>query len=76
MDTQTLATESTRLEACPVWLINEDGEPEPCGGLLRATLTRSVVGDDYGSWPTYSVSFPCGHTFEDMSTSLRHADEV
>lgn len=78
---ETLSTIETVLDTCPVYVAtmrsgDVDYEYEPCGQSLVVVSTRSVIGDDYGSWAEVSVSFTCGHTLSDMQSSLRHADEV
>lgn len=66
-----LKTEATEIVACPVLIEGEDG-PENCGWRLVTIVTKTIRGDDYGSWAEYSVSFACGHSFDDMRKSLRY----
>lgn len=76
MDIATLASDNATIAKCPTFVVGPDDLPMPCDAPLHVTLTREVIGDDYGSWSTYSVGFECGHSFADMESSLRHADEI
>lgn len=76
MNIQTLAADSRTLTTCPTFVIGDDELPVECGAEIRVVARREVVGDDYGSWSVFDVSFECGHTLADMQKSLRHADEI
>ena len=73
---ETLSTSAQTLTRCPAFVIGDDGLPIACDAELRVIATAEIVGDDYGSWTSYSVDFACGHTLADMQSSLRHADEI
>ena len=71
-----LKTETKFIQNCPVLMANDFGDPIRCNEPLYVLHTHTIVGDDYGSWPTDSFYFVCGHTFEDMVKSERVADQI
>lgn len=73
---ETISTDTRILETCPTFIVNEQDEFIVCNAPLRVVCTRSIVGDDYGSWPVVSVEFECGHTFSNMVASLSRESEV
>lgn len=70
-----ISEQSRIITQCPVFE-DEDGLPVPCNRDLVVIAATRFIGDEYGSWPVYDVYFECGHSFEAMKISLRHADEV
>lgn len=76
MTVETLATDTHVIESCPAFVVDDEGLPIECGARLRVVLTADLIGDDYGSWRTYSVAFECGHTVADMESGIRHAGEI
>lgn len=78
-DIRTIRSTDTELRECPVLEIAEDDEGYeliPCGTPLNLILTTDIVGDDYGSWPQYIIGFQCGHTIDEMLSSIRNEEHV
>lgn len=78
VDIRELSATTVEIDTCPV-LIPDDSEEDgfiTCGARLQVLFTKTVVGDDYGSWPEFLFGFPCDHTFEDMKKSARIAEFV
>ena len=81
-DIHDLSQETRSLATCPVIVyrgteevdteIEEDYEE--CGCTLQVMATRTIVGDDYGSWPEIRVYFDCGHTLFQMEQALRYGE--
>lgn len=68
-----LKQDTIEIVGCPV-LMDRDGEIENCGMELNVLVTKTIRGDDYGSWVEYQVGFPCGHTFKDMERALKYEE--
>lgn len=69
-------TDTTRsLTNCPTF-VERDGELERCNQPLTVTVYVTNIADKYGSWNTYQVGFPCGHTLSDMERSIKNEDYV
>lgn len=76
MSVETLSCTTTTLKRCPAFVLGQDGLPEACGLPLEVVAHTDIVGDDYGSWPTFDVYLRCGHTLADIEAGLKHRDEV
>lgn len=75
----TIDSKTWNMVHCPVLELSEDEdgyELIPCDERLVVVASREIVGDDYGSWPVFSVQFQCGHTFDEMVNSLRNDEYV
>lgn len=70
MNIETLAHHETTIRSCPALVTGVDGDPEPCGRELVVIQAVTTLGDDYGAWDSYAVSFECGHTLGEMATGL------
>jgi len=69
---RTLQETSVVLDICPVLIIDDDGgDFRRCGLPLHVVHTRTIRGDDYGSWPVHDAYLECGHTLDDIRSSLR-----
>jgi hypothetical protein len=71
MGIHTISTREEALTICPTLVVADDGDAVRCGTPLVVTAIATVRGDDYGSWTEYDAGFACGHTFEQMRSSLR-----
>lgn len=67
---EDLKTDTGQIRACPVLM----ADTLRCGALLDVVVTTTVRGDDYGSWTEYDVHFACGHSFDQMRSTLRHEE--
>lgn len=70
----TITSTTVDLTKCHAMVEGDDDLPAFCGEPIVLKLTTDVVGDDYGSWPTYRVYLACGHSLSDMESGLRHAE--
>lgn len=74
-----LGREIYSITNCPVLVERTapaTGDFEDCGSPLVPVVTQTIRGDDYGEWTEWDVSFPCGHTFAEMVSSLRNREYV
>ena len=63
------------INRCPAF-VDIDDEMVVCAAPLVLQINKTLMGDDYGAWCVYDVSFACGHSLLDMETGVRNAEYV